>query len=80
MESAPEEVEAVGEVEGEGVRVLAPRQLAAGGRERGEEEEAEAADTTSKRRTSVQHFTVFFCHHPSIQALDSRDFISSFGT
>ena len=44
LEPAPEEVEAVGEVEGEGVRVLAPRELAAGGRERGEEAEAQAAE------------------------------------
>ena len=49
LESAPEEVEAVGEVEGEGVRVLAPRELAAGGRERGEEAEAQAAEGWSTR-------------------------------
>ena len=60
MESAPEEVEAVGEVEGEGVRVLAPCELAAGGRERGEEEETQAADTTSECRTRVQNFTFLF--------------------
>ena len=49
LEPAPEEVEAVGEVEGEGVRVLAPCKLAAGGRERGEEAETEAAEGWSTR-------------------------------
>ena len=56
MESAPEEVEAVGEVEGEGVRVLAPCELAAGGRERGKEAETEAVDTMSEGKTCDPDF------------------------
>ena len=47
MESAQEEVEVVGEVEG----VLAP---AVGGREVDKKTEAEAAEATSKRRTRVK--------------------------
>ena len=66
LESAPEEVEAVGEVEGEGVRVLAPRELAAGGRERGEEAETEAAEGWSTRRAGFTKLTLFpfFCSDP----------------
>ena len=56
LEPAPEEVEAVGEVEGEGVRVLAPCELAAGGRERGKEAETEAVDTMSEGKTCDPDF------------------------
>ena len=66
LESAPEEVEAVGKVEGEGVRVLAPCEPAAGGRERGEEAESEAAEGWSTRRAGFTKLTLFpfFCSDP----------------
>ena len=66
LESAPEEVEAVGEEEGEGVRVLTPCQLAAGGRERGEEAETKAAKGWSTRRAGFTKLTLFplFCSDP----------------
>ena len=51
MESAQEEVEVVGEVEGEKVQVLAS---AVGGREVDKKTETEAAEATSKRRTRVK--------------------------
>ena len=51
LESAQEEVEVVGKVEGEKVQVLAS---AVGGREVDKKTETEAAEATSKRRTRVK--------------------------
>ena len=59
LEPTPEEPEAVGEIEGEGVWVLTPGAPAAGGGAGGEEAEAKCAERAAKGRAGVSESTLF---------------------